>query len=402
MPQVPFFWAVIASATVDGIVALAALRSPQLGRKGEDPSTIGTARVARAVLITGIVFLGKLVVLGRLGLQRFGVIHLLYADLVVLLPTLGLVLLLAPRLSPRLMLGRSPTKAVRLAALASLLLVPIGLDATFIEPFRLQLEEAQVPVRPERRGRRPIRIGVLSDLQTNSITAHERSAVDRLMALKPDLILLPGDIFQGWDAEFEASRSALTDLLARLSAPGGVYFVLGDVDGDGRELRPILAQTSIRTLVNEVVQVTIGDRLVTIGGSELDFSSPGSQGVAEHLESLPGDEDIRILVAHRPDVVLGLKRRSRIDLTVAGHTHGGQIVIPGFGPPMTLTRVPRAVAAGGLHAIQENPIYVSRGVGYERRQAPRIRFWCPPEISLLEVGGRPATPPEASRSTSSH
>jgi predicted MPP superfamily phosphohydrolase len=47
------------------------------------------------------------------------------------------------------------------------------------------------------------------------------------------------------------------------------------------------------------------------------------------------------------------------------------------------------VAAGGLHAIDGNPIYVSRGVGCERGQAPRIRFFCPPEISLLTLGPEP-------------
>jgi hypothetical protein len=95
----------------------------------------------------------------------------------------------------------------------------------------------------------------------------------------------------------------------------------------------------------------------------------------------------------RPDVALGLRPGSRIDLVVAGHTHGGQVVLPGFGPPMTLSHVPRAVAAGGLHDLGGNAIYVSRGVGCERGQAPRIRFLCPPEVSLLEVGasaGQPA------------
>ena len=77
--------------------------------------------------------------------------------------------------------------------------------------------------------------------------------------------------------------------------------------------------------------------------------------------------------------------QSRIDLVVSGHTHGGQIVVPFFGPIMTLSHVPRSVAAGGLHQIDGNYIYVSRGVGCERMQAPRIRFLCPPEISLLTL-----------------
>jgi GH43 family beta-xylosidase len=127
--------------------------------------------------------------------------------------------------------------------------------------------------------------------------------------------------------------------------------------------------------------------------------------VVDRLESEPGD-DIRILLSHRPDVVLGLRRDSRIDLVVAGHTHGGQIVVPGFGPPMTLSNVPRAVAAGGLHRINENAVYVSRGVGCERRQAPRVRFLCPPEVSLIALQSQsaareqPVESPRAGRAVS--
>ena len=88
-------------------------------------------------------------------------------------------------------------------------------------------------------------------------------------------------------------------------------------------------------------------------------------------------------------MIFDLKPSSRINLVVAGHTHGGQVVVPGFGPPITLSGVPRAVAAGGLHAMNGNRIYVSRGAGCEQGQAPRIRLFCPPEVSILEVGGTP-------------
>jgi hypothetical protein len=103
------------------------------------------------------------------------------------------------------------------------------------------------------------------------------------------------------------------------------------------------------------------------------------------LETRDGTEDFRIVLGHRPDVVSNLKANSRVDLVVAGHTHGGQIVVPGFGPLITLSDVPRKVAAGGLHQLQGNAIYVSRGVGCERHQAPRMRFFCPPEISILTI-----------------
>ncbi len=230
-----------------------------------------------------------------------------------------------------------------------------------------------------------VRIGVISDIQTDRVTDHERRAFDTLMAQKPDLILIPGDIFQGTKAQFEAIREELRDLLGGLSASGGVYCVLGDVDGPGDHLRGILDEAGILLLVDGAVTITVGNRRLTLGGIALKDLEPRARRLVDRLETADGGEYIHILVAHRPDVVLGMRPESRIDLVVAGHTHGGQIVIPGFGPPMTLSRVPRSVAAGGLHRVAGNAIYVSRGLGYERDQAPRIRFLCPPEVAIISV-----------------
>jgi len=72
-----------------------------------------------------------------------------------------------------------------------------------------------------------------------------------------------------------------------------------------------------------------------------------------------------------------------VDLLIAGHTHGGQVVVPGFGPPLTLTSVPREVAAGGLRELDGRRLYVSRGVGMERGWAPPLRLFCAPEVTLL-------------------
>ncbi|MFO0954347.1 MAG: metallophosphoesterase [Isosphaeraceae bacterium] len=373
-PSVPFSAVVAGSTLIDMAVAGASLFLV--------PGPIGTRRVVRAAVMTGAVFVLKLAFLDVFGVTRFGQIHLIYADLVVLVPVLGAALLALA------LAGKRPlTTPVRLASLAGLGMIPVGVYASWVEPFRLQLETAKARVSPLRDGDGVVRIGVLSDLQTDGVTDYERGAVARLMSERPDVILLPGDVFQGTPAQFVATMPELWELLKSLSAPGGVYLVLGDTDGPGEHLRSLLESTGIRILVNETVHVRVGGRRVTIGGVELRYDSTEARAVVDRLESDEGEGDVRVLLAHRPDVVLGLRPGSRIDLVVAGHTHGGQIVVPGFGPPMTLSRVPRQVAAGGLHAVRGNAVYVSRGVGCERGQAPRIRFLCPPEVSLVELGG---------------
>ena len=382
MPSPAFHAVVTLSTLVDAAAAGVGLFAPWPRGEGPDARTIDLVRVARAAGLTALAFALKL---PFLGLHAFGLIRLAYIDLVVLVPLAGLAVLLASR---RLRV----TPLARLAAWAGLGLAAVGVYATLVEPFRLRLETARVPVAAGREGRGAIRIGVMTDFQTDQVTDYERGAVDRLMAQRPDVILLPGDVFQGDDDAFDRELPALRALLGRLAAPGGVYLVPGDVDRPVGRVHRLAEGTNITPLVNEVVSVTVGDRKVTIGGLDLDYRAWGAQSVVHRLETLGGEGDIRILFAHRPDAVLSLRESSRIDLVVAGHTHGGQVVIPFYGPPMTLSDVPRRMAAGGLHAIWGNAIYVSRGVGCERGQAPRIRFLCPPEISLLTLESGPDAP----------
>lgn len=379
---------VIGSTLIDALGALAML-FPAPGKRGrwDAPWTVGLDRLARAALAAALLFAAKLPPLATAGLDRFGLIHLLFVDAVILVPLLGLALVLAERPGPG---GRPPrlrlTRPVRALAWAGLVPAAVGVYAGAIEPYRLQLETARVGVPPARAGSRPVRLGVLSDLQIAHVGAYETEAVARLLAQRPDVILIPGDVFQGDEAAFEAELPALCDLLGRLDAPGGVFLVPGDVDRPLERLERLAAATGLTLLVDEAATVIVGDRRLTIGGVALDYAGPAARRLVARLESAPGADDVRILVAHRPDVVLGLRPGSRIDLVVAGHTHGGQVVVPGFGPPLTLSRVPRAVAAGGLHRLGGPPIYVSRGVGHEHGQAPRLRLFCPPEISLLTLG----------------
>jgi hypothetical protein len=95
-------------------------------------------------------------------------------------------------------------------------------------------------------------------------------------------------------------------------------------------------------------------------------------------------DSLRVVLGHRPDFVMRLAGHTRVDLALAGHTHGGQIVLPGFGAPVTLSRLPRRYASG-LHIYEGIPLHVSPGVGMERLTAPQVRFFCPPEVSVLEV-----------------
>jgi uncharacterized protein len=363
---------VTAAAVLAGGAGAAVLwRTSEDGGAGR---AVGVGMVA-----TAVVSFVALMVLVPAGLRMFGVAHLLYLAFTIAVPMLGVAL------AARSLTGDGLTRGVGLAAVLLVLPAAIGWHATHVAPFRLRVERVTVELATDRAGDDPVRIGVLADLQTADPGAHEQRAVERLMAEEPDLILLPGDLFQGTPEAFDRHEDEMRELIGRLHAPHGVYVVRGDVD-HGDFVDRAVTRTDVVILDDKIVDVEVGDRTIRLGGNRLDYRSADAVAVRQELaEDGEDDGSIRIVVAHRPDAVLDLPEGSRVDLTVAGHTHGGQIAIPGVGPLVTLSDVPRQVGAGGLHQVDGNPIYVSTGVGMERNQAPQIRFFVPPSIGILTL-----------------
>ncbi len=334
------------------------------------------ARVADLVVGAMAAAAGSILVafaFATLGMSTFFLFHVFWFVLVAGLPLAAALVLLR-------------TKATRPAAVllaSTLVLAGLGVYASVIEPDRLDVERVSVPLAAERHGHDRVRIGVLSDIQSRYVGDHERRAVELLMAERPDIILVAGDVHQS--DEYLAHQDEVRSLLRGLRAPGGVYLVQGDSDAPWTT--PLMVQgTGVQLLDNRVVTVAVRDRQVTIGGIDVDFASPAARRVEQELEARPGADDIRLLLTHRPDAVLDLRANSRVDLVAAGHTHGGQISIPFFGPVLTLTGVPRAVAAGGLHALDGRRVYVSKGIGLERDQAPQVRFDVVPTIGVIDLG----------------
>lgn len=338
---------------------------------------IGLARLALA-LVAGVAFAClKAPVFGLATRSFFFIASLGWSTLVLATP---LALLYAA-------LHNRATRPARTVALVGSLLLPaLGWYGTFYEPYRLVEERCDVPIEPRHAPAEPLRIAVLADLQSREVDAHLREAVRRAMAFEPHLIVLPGDLIQIADRErYLAAAPQFRELLAPLSAPLGVYFVIGNTDTPSL-VRHALEGTNVKLLVDETVEVEFAGKRVRIGGANIEhWSHDGGSPFSREFDRREGDE-LRILVCHYPSCVEEADPlRSGFDLAIAGHTHGGQVVIPGFGPPITLTSVPREAAAGGLHVVNGRQLYVSRGVGLERGAAPRLRFLCPPEVSLLTL-----------------
>jgi uncharacterized protein len=365
---VSFTHAVLLGALVDATAGVIVLAFRWLRRR-RPPQMFD---VVLAVATSGLGAAVQLLLLE----DGFGRLHVAYLYAFVTLPLLGLALVVM-----WIVPGLRPGWPTRVIAVGLVLLGAVGFYATHVEPFRLRTERVGVDVAAVD-GQEPIRIGVLSDLQTDGIGGYEQDAVSRLLAEDPDLILVAGDYFQSDGHDFEAALPEIRSLMRRLEAPAGVFLVEGDVDSPWR-MTEITRDSDLRWLDGEVATVEVHGVSVHIGGIPLAYWTPEAQRTMDELAAMD-DGGVRILLAHRPDAAYRL-RDGGADLVVAGHTHGGQVQVPFLGPPITMSDVPRDVAAGGLHTLDGHRIYVSTGVGLERWRAPQVRLNVRPSIGIVTL-----------------
>ncbi len=319
---------------------------------------------AKACLGVGFANLGLAVVVGGfLAGSRFLAFRILAYGLFVHMPIMlgGSGLLLAK--------VRRKT-AIGLVA-GAVVAAAVGVDALLIEPTWLDVTHVRLV---SGKVGRPVRIVVLADLQTDVFGEYEKGVFRRVLAEEPDIVLLAGDYLQGDDKTCERLIPPIRAYLKEIefSAPEGVFAVRGNIDsGKWVEIfagLPVNVVDETRSFQAAGVRLTClamqdsFDRSLVIGNPEPDR--------------------FHVVLGHAPNFALG---GVEADLLISGHTHGGQVRLPGLGPVITLSAVPRGWAAGLTELSGGRRLYVSRGIGMERGTAPRIRFLCRPELVVIEV-----------------
>ncbi|MHA2620154.1 MAG: metallophosphoesterase [bacterium JZ-2024 1] len=179
---------------------------------------------------------------------------------------------------------------------------------------------------------------------------------------------------------------ACATALIVLQAPLGVFFILGNRDywTDPEWIAKELQKAGFTLLKNRSVKLTYrGEAFYLVG---LDCVTAGSPDPVEALSAVPPDAFV-VLAVHEPDFAETLKHR-RLILQVSGHTHGGQVVIPWFGPPV-LPRM-RVAYPLGLQTGEGsgNYVHTKRGIGMSGLP---IRLFCPPGVTLLTLRASSAT-----------
>jgi hypothetical protein len=280
--------------------------------------------------------------------------------------------------------SRRHMEALAFTAL-SLALLGVYWEAYHRQPLDLQVRVHTLDLSQGGVRRGTLRLLHISDIQTDRITAYEERVFAAALDLEPDLVVLTGDYVQ---PRLEPNRGLLAaefnSLLrrVRLNPRLGSYAVRGDVDDDWPQ---ILDQTGVFALSGESVRIPLsGGRHLTLIGMTPGMSRGHEDGALNDLLVKAPADDLRIAVGHNPNYVTSLRANGSLDLALAGHTHGGQVVLPFIGAPYTRSRLPSRFASG-LHVHRGTPVHVSAGVGMERGTAPQIRFGCPPEICVLTI-----------------
>jgi predicted MPP superfamily phosphohydrolase len=270
----------------------------------------------------------------------------------------------------------------RLAGWLALAALPLAVWAFWLEPASLVVRETRLdlPAWPVECG--GLRVALLADLHVGS-PFNGRGKLDeivrRTQAARPDLILLGGDyVIQGVPGGRFVPPEETAAALGRLKAPLGVWAVLGNHDWwlDAPRVRTALETAGIPVLEDQSRELTRGACHFWLAG--ISDLWEGRHDVPGTLAGVPPGVPVLVLT-HNPDIFVDIP--PRVTLTLAGHTHGGQVWLPVLGRPIVPSRYKQRFAIG--HIVEQGRhLFVSPGLG---TSILPVRFLVPPEISVVRL-----------------
>jgi len=283
-------------------------------------------------------------------------------------------------------------------------LAGLGFNALYWEPYHLRVEYYEIKTS---KIKKPLRIVFVSDIQTDRIGFYEINTLKMIQRLEADLIILGGDYIQTFaDTREKHLPEKFRQMLLNcpLEAPLGIYAIAGNIGRSG-ELSDanMFKETSVEFFRDSTFFEGLGADQ-DLGPIDLVILR------LSHSEGGRGDDYLTdtgnfiVMAGHYPNYAIdgynnaqtgkhlsGYRNAERApDLMLAGHTHGGQVMIPFYGPlpheeDERLNQVPRSMWSGFFVYPNGGHLVVTRGSGMERGWAPRVRLFCPPEISVIDI-----------------
>jgi len=254
---------------------------------------------------------------------------------------------------------------------------------TYVEPERLVVRHVRLetPKLDE-----TVRILHIADIQAGAIEGYQEEIFERIEALQPDLIVNTGDFLQVVPpATFESEWPKLHALITQVNPRLGTFAVFGDTERELYRYKPGALEPMVM-LSSRDQRIEVGSGAINLHGLSLYQSKSGEwamRSIEQWLEQ-SDPNDFRILFGHAPDYALSVAE-APIDLCLAGHTHGGQVNLPFYGPLVIDSDVPKEWAQG-FRRVGIPYLNVSAGAGSNRRHGlPPLRFNCPTEMTLIEL-----------------
>ncbi len=266
---------------------------------------------------------------------------------------------------------------------ASAVAVIGGIDGLLVEPKNLVAERVAVHLKRLPEEFEGFRIAQISDFHFGPYMG--RAGVERAVRLaepfNPDLVVLTGDFvshpFRKPNGPAGARHAEpCADVLATIKAQ--TLAILGNHDhwNDADIVHAVLKERGINVLRNQAIPLERGNSRIWVSG--VDDVYVGAADLPRALRGVPTSE-LTILLAHEPDFA-DYAARFPVDLQLSGHSHGGQVRVPGLGalvlPPMA-EKYPV-----GLNRVGSLQVYTNRGVGVIN---PPVRLNCPPEVTFLTL-----------------
>src|SRR5829696_1925418 len=250
-----------------------------------------------------------------------------------------------------------------------------------VEPGFFKIETVSLKLKRLSKTFSGLRVAQISDIHMGGWMNVDRLQLvaDLVKDQNPDLLLITGDFLVGHDftENSEQDLHDIVEVLSPLAKSIPSFAVLGNHDywANPKSVRQMLSACGITDLTNTVFTITRGGESLHLCG--VDDVWEGDVRLQDVIAQLD-NEHAAILLAHEPDYADTSAVTGKFDLQVSGHTHGGQIALPIFGPPL-LPYLGRNYPSG-LYRVGDMYQYTNRGVGMARIP---IRLNCPPEITLF-------------------
>jgi len=267
-------------------------------------------------------------------------------------------------------------------ALAAAAAVPFAASAygAVAARFRKVVERVTVSIKGLPKELDGLTVVQLSDIHSGMFMPEQEMREYARIAheLAPDIIALTGDFVATKSSQVKPFLSAMRGLKAKY----GVFACLGNHDmftASEEELDRGFKEAGVTLLRNENRYITIGGARLNVIGVDFIEPHPGSGGLGRLIKGIPLD-GTTLLLSHNPNT-FPEAAKAKIDLTLSGHTHGGQIAL-NFGDMVIAPARLATMFLAGLFKIGESHLYVNRGLG---TTGPPIRIGAPPEITHITL-----------------